>query len=100
MLGGQCPKDENLAASRALIAGRERRVSWIENRFEDGLIITSLDGALNWGRISSIWPMTLGIACCAIEMMAVGASRFDTRRPVHPRYGPLRASRATLLAPN
>jgi NADH-quinone oxidoreductase subunit B len=55
-------------------------VSWIENRFEDGLIITSLDWAINWARESSIWPMTFGIACCAIEMMATGASRWDLDR--------------------
>ena len=55
-------------------------MSWIENRFEEGLIITSLDWAINWGRSSSIWPLSFGLACCAIEMMAMGASRFDTDR--------------------
>jgi NADH-quinone oxidoreductase subunit B len=55
-------------------------MSWIENRFEEGLIITSLDWAINWGRQYSIWPMTFGLACCAIEMMAIGASRFDVDR--------------------
>lgn len=55
-------------------------MSWIENRFEEGLIVTSLDWAINWGRRSSIWPMTFGLACCAIEMMAAGASRFDLDR--------------------
>ena len=55
-------------------------MSWIENRFEPGLIVTSLDFAINWGRKNSIWPMTFGLACCAIEMMAVGASRFDLDR--------------------
>ena len=55
-------------------------MSWIENRFEPGLIVTSLDWAINWGRQCSIWPMTFGLACCAVEMMAVGASRFDIDR--------------------
>jgi len=55
-------------------------MSWIENRFEEGLIVTSLDLAVNWGRRNSLWPMTFGLACCAIEMMAVGASRFDLDR--------------------
>ena len=55
-------------------------MSWIDNRFEEGLIVTSLDWAINWGRSSSIWPVTFGIACCAIEMMATGASRFDLDR--------------------
>jgi NADH-quinone oxidoreductase subunit B len=55
-------------------------MSWIENKFEEGLIVTSLDWALNWAKANSIWPMTFGIACCAIEMMAAGASRFDMDR--------------------
>jgi len=55
-------------------------MSWIENRFEPGVIVTSIDWAINWGRSSSIWPLTFGLACCAIEMMAVGASRFDIDR--------------------
>ena len=55
-------------------------MSWIENRFEEGLLITSLDWAINWARRSSVWPMTFGLACCAIEMMAYGASRFDIDR--------------------
>ncbi len=55
-------------------------MSWIENRFEENLIITGVDFALNWARKSSIWPMTFGLACCAIEMMAFGASRFDVDR--------------------
>ena len=68
-------------------------MSWIENRFEEGLIVTSLDWAINWGRRSSIWPMTFGLACCAIEMMAVGASRFDIDRfgALLPRFSPRQA---------
>jgi NADH-quinone oxidoreductase subunit B len=52
----------------------------IENRFEPGLITTSLDWAINWARRCSIWPVTFGLACCAIEMMAAGASRWDLDR--------------------
>jgi NADH-quinone oxidoreductase subunit B len=55
-------------------------MGWIQNRFEENFIITSVDWALNWARSNSIWPMTFGLACCAIEMMAAGASRFDLDR--------------------
>ena len=48
--------------------------------FERGLLLTSLDKMVNWARRSSIWPATFGLACCAIEMMATGASRFDLAR--------------------
>ena len=46
----------------------------------DGVLLTSVDAVLNWMRKSSVWPMTFGLACCAIEMMAMGASRFDIAR--------------------
>lgn len=55
-------------------------MGWIENRFEENLIITSVDWAINWARRSSIWPMTFGLACCAIEMMAFAAARYDVDR--------------------
>jgi NADH-quinone oxidoreductase subunit B len=44
------------------------------------VVITSLDFALNWARESSLWPLTFGLACCAIEMMATAASRYDLDR--------------------
>jgi len=47
---------------------------------DDGIIFATLDNALNWARKSSIWPMTFGLACCAIEMMSMGASRYDVAR--------------------
>lgn len=53
---------------------------WIEGRIEEGLITTTVEQAINWARQSSIWPMTFGLACCAIEMMATGASRYDMDR--------------------
>jgi NADH-quinone oxidoreductase subunit B len=48
--------------------------------FGDSLLMTTLDSAINWARKNSIWPMTFGLACCAIEMMAMSASRFDIAR--------------------
>jgi NADH-quinone oxidoreductase subunit B len=47
---------------------------------EEGVLTTTLDSAINWARKNSIWPMSFGLACCAIEMMAMGASRFDIAR--------------------
>ena len=52
----------------------------LENRFGDNVVFTTVDTLLNWGRASSLWPMTFGLACCAIEMMATGASRYDWDR--------------------
>ena len=45
-----------------------------------GILTTTLDKALNWARSNSLWPMTFGLACCAIEMMSTAASRFDSAR--------------------
>ena len=52
----------------------------IDHKFEDNFITTSIDRVMNWARESSIWPMGFGLACCAIEMMAASASRFDIAR--------------------
>lgn len=52
----------------------------IEHRFSDNIITASIDGIINWARKSSIWPVTFGLACCAIEMMAAGASKYDLDR--------------------
>ncbi len=46
----------------------------------EGLIFTKLDKAVNWARKSSLWPMSFGLACCAIEMMSMSAARFDIAR--------------------
>jgi NADH-quinone oxidoreductase subunit B len=45
-----------------------------------GIVTTTLEHMVNWGRKYSIWPLSFGLACCAIEMMASGASRFDISR--------------------
>ncbi len=50
------------------------------NPTPEGVVLTTLDSAVNWMRKSSIWPMTFGLACCAIEMMSMGAARFDIAR--------------------
>ncbi len=53
---------------------------WIEVRFDPNVMTTSLEQAINWSRQGSLWPMTFGIACCAIEMMCTGAGRYDLDR--------------------
>jgi len=53
------------------------------NYLQDGgapIALTTIDKLVNFGRSNSLWPMTYGLACCAIEMMASGASRFDFDR--------------------
>jgi len=52
----------------------------IDGRYEKNILITTIDKAVNWARLSSLWPMTFGLACCAIEMMCTGASRYDLDR--------------------
>jgi NADH-quinone oxidoreductase subunit B len=46
----------------------------------EGIVLTTLNMAVNWARKNSIWPMSFGLACCAIEMMSMSASRFDIAR--------------------
>jgi NADH-quinone oxidoreductase subunit B len=50
------------------------------SKIEGDVVITQVDAALNWFRKNSLWPMPMGLACCAIELMAAGASRFDISR--------------------
>ncbi len=45
-----------------------------------GFVTTSLDSLVNWARTGSMWPMTFGLACCAVEMMHAGAARLDLDR--------------------
>ena len=60
-------------------ARRVRAVTFGYDQHE-GVLFTQLDKAVNWVRKNSLWPMTFGLACCAIEMMSMGASRFDIAR--------------------
>ena len=47
---------------------------------KNGFKTTSVDKLLGWARSGSMWPMTFGLACCAVEMMHVGAARYDLDR--------------------
>lgn len=48
--------------------------------FNDGFALTSVDTVVNWARTGSVWPLTFGLACCAVEMMHAGAARYDLSR--------------------
>ena len=50
------------------------------SKIEGDVVVTRLDAALNWCRKNSLWPMPMGLACCAIELMGTGASRYDISR--------------------
>ncbi|HVM50466.1 MAG TPA: NADH-quinone oxidoreductase subunit NuoB [Candidatus Acidoferrum sp.] len=54
-----------------VVTRREAAQGWLQRH---------LDAGMNWGRKNSLWPMPMGTACCAIELMATGASRFDISR--------------------
>lgn len=51
-----------------------------DSKIESNVIITRLDAAINWMRKNSLWPMPMGLACCAIELMATASSRYDISR--------------------
>ena len=53
---------------------------YLQNQFERNFLTTSVDYVFNWARKSAIWPLTFGLACCAIEMIASSTSRFDIAR--------------------
>ncbi len=52
----------------------------IEGVLKEGMVTTSLDSLINWARTGSMWPMSFGLACCAVEMMQAAASRYDIAR--------------------
>ena len=56
--------DDPMLANSVIVTGLDKVAGWL----------------LNWSRGASVWPMTFGLACCAIEMMAVGASKYDLDR--------------------
>lgn len=67
------------AANRAEIQGSgQADIQQELNR--NGFLLTSADSLINWARCGSLWPMTFGLACCAVEMMHAGASRYDLDR--------------------
>ena len=59
---------------------RQTNMGVIDNRFERSYVLSTVDYVFNWARKSAIWPLTFGLACCAIEMIASTTSRFDIAR--------------------
>jgi NADH-quinone oxidoreductase subunit B len=60
------------------VSDLERRA--LEEEVKQGVLVTTLAKAVNWARKQSLWPVTFGLACCAIEMMATGAGHHDLAR--------------------
>ncbi len=55
-------------------------MSMLERQFEPNIITTNIDALVGWARKSALWPMTFGLACCAIEMIAAVSARYDIDR--------------------
>jgi NADH-quinone oxidoreductase subunit B len=59
---------------------RVDREAEVDDEYGESIVTTTIDKAINWARKNSIWPMSFGLACCAIEMMSMIASRYDISR--------------------
>jgi NADH-quinone oxidoreductase subunit B len=70
ILGQDSPKAAQLALAHAAY----------DSKVEGNVVFTRVDAAINWMRKNSLWPMPMGLACCAIELMATASSRFDISR--------------------
>ena len=62
-----------------MVAPAENTLAAYDSKIEGNVIFTKLDAAINWMRANSMWPMPMGLACCAIEMMAVVLRRRLTK---------------------
>ena len=86
------PTEEELARSAGLIAGSPEHAKFLAMRKdldEKGFFVASLDDLATWARTGSLWWMTFGLACCAVEMIHVNMPRYDLERfGVAPRASP------------
>ena len=64
----------------SLIRVTDTAKSSIEESVRQNVLLTSLEGVVNWARRSSLWPVAFGLACCAIEMIATAMPRYDISR--------------------
>jgi NADH-quinone oxidoreductase subunit B len=76
-------KIEDVTTQNALIAAAQTEVN------DKGFVLTNIDALLDWARTGSMWPMTFGLACCAVEMIHAYMSRYDLDRfGIVPRPSP------------
>ncbi|SUS06393.1 NADH-quinone oxidoreductase subunit B [uncultured Defluviicoccus sp.] len=89
---GIAPTQPEMASGEAALEARDVDALWrgVTSAIEDrGFVLTQVDKLVNWARTGSLWPMTFGLACCAIEMMHCYVSRYDLDRcGVVPRPSP------------
>ena len=81
----------NQKRAQDLLRGPDLENAALEKYVTERVMTTTLDRALNWARANSMFPATFGLACCAIEMMAIVASRVDSRASARRRSAPRRA---------
>jgi NADH-quinone oxidoreductase subunit B len=86
------PTEEQLARNAGLVAGSDEEVRFLQMRADldqKGFITASIDDLTTWARTGSLWWMTFGLACCAVEMIHVNMPRYDLERfGVAPRASP------------
>jgi len=72
---------ETIEATRKLYQNPiDDPIAWTEDDLQRNILLTTVDAVINWSRSSSVWPVNFGLACCAFEMIAMAASRFDISR--------------------
>ena len=86
------PTEEDIARQAGLVAGSEEEARFLQMRADldhKGFITASIDDLTTWARTGSLWWMTFGLACCAVEMIHVNMPRYDLERfGVAPRASP------------
>lgn len=79
-MGVETPPAANAAASDAADASRAYFESLSADLSDKGFLVTQVDTLVNWARTGSLWWMTFGLACCAVEMMQASMPRYDLER--------------------